>query len=66
MFRVDYIVFAEEKWISDNRLPRHLDFPHMWTDVRLAVRNLPPDMLIDGSIRTPAPTGSLSLNQISS
>jgi hypothetical protein len=33
MFRVDYLVFTEEKWISDIGLPRHLDFPHVWTDV---------------------------------
>jgi hypothetical protein len=33
-FRVDYLVFTEEKWMSDFGLPRHLDFPHVWTDVR--------------------------------
>jgi hypothetical protein len=35
MFRVDYLVFTEEKWISDIGLPRHLDFPHVWTDVNV-------------------------------
>jgi hypothetical protein len=33
MFHVDYLVFAEEKWMSEIGLPRHLDFPHVWTDV---------------------------------